>query len=168
MMRRADKATAYLLWALCIFGVCGLHRLYAGQVVWGIVYFITFGFFFVGQLVDLLLIPGMINRRNAELRQLHWAKYGEDVLAPGTAPEFAQGRVSALATPQPQAVESPLQQLLKVAHAQGGTLSEAQIALHTGLSPAEIKPVLQEAMRLGYADVVNDPDTGAIRYVFDV
>jgi hypothetical protein len=70
--------------------------------------------------------------------------------------------------PQPQAVESPLQQLLKVAHAQGGTLSEAQIALHTGLSPAEIKPVLQEAMRLGYADVVNDPDTGAIRYVFDV
>jgi hypothetical protein len=65
-------------------------------------------------------------------------------------------------------VVSPLQQLLKTAHEHGRSLSEAQIALHTGLTPEEIKQVLQEALRLGYADVANDPKTGAVRYVFDI
>jgi len=28
---------AYVLWALCIFGLCGIHRFYAGKVLTGII-----------------------------------------------------------------------------------------------------------------------------------
>jgi hypothetical protein len=167
MMRRADKPTAYLLWALCLFGVCGIQRLYLGQVVWGLAYLLTFGFFGIGQLIDLFVLPGMVNQRNAELRRLHWVKHGHDILEPPNAPGLgispSPGQ-ELTQTPQP----NPLQQLLQVAHQQGGALSEAQIVLHTGLAPDQVKQALQEALRLGYADVSNDPKTGAVRYVFDI
>jgi TM2 domain-containing membrane protein YozV len=168
MMRRADKATAYLLWAVSLFGVCGLQRFYTGQVVWGILYLVTFGFFGIGQLIDLILIPGLVNQRNAELRRLYWVKHGTDFLEPPITGQYVwTGSAGGTALSQGTVV-SPLQQLLKTAHEHGRSLSEAQIALHTGLTPEEIKQVLQEALRLGYADVANDPKTGAVRYVFDI
>ncbi|WP_289501538.1 hypothetical protein [Gloeocapsopsis sp. IPPAS B-1203] len=40
--------------------------------------------------------------------------------------------------------------------------------MYTGLEPKEAKKLLQEAERVGYAEVCNDPVTGAIRYRFDV
>ena len=47
-------------------------------------------------------------------------------------------------------------------------LSLAQAALHTELEPAALKALLQEAQQLDYAEVTNDPKTGAVRYRFDV
>jgi hypothetical protein len=58
--------------------------------------------------------------------------------------------------------------LLKAAHANGGKLSKAQVALHTGLSPERVEALIQTALHSGYADVTNDPDSGAVRYVFDL
>lgn len=49
----------YLLW---IFGFMGAHRFYYGKPVSGVIWFFTLGLFFVGWLVDLLLIPGMDKR----------------------------------------------------------------------------------------------------------
>jgi TM2 domain-containing membrane protein YozV len=167
MIQKANKATAYLLWVICFFGVCGLQRFYVGQVVWGIVYFFTFGFFGIGQLADLFLIPNLVNQRNAELRRLYWAKHGQAILE--LAEEMSSSALPDAHRETPQTpTANPLQQVLKVAHEQGGSLSEAQIVLHTGLSPEHIKPALQEALHLGYADISNDPETGAVRYTFDV
>ena len=59
---------AYILWLLCFVGLAGIHRIYAGKVGTGILWLVTFGLFGIGQLIDLLLIPGMIvnaNLRNA-------------------------------------------------------------------------------------------------------
>ena len=53
----------YLLW---LFGFTGSHRFYYGRPVSGTIYFFTLGLFFIGWLVDLLLIPGM--DRKADLR----------------------------------------------------------------------------------------------------
>jgi TM2 domain-containing membrane protein YozV len=53
----------YLLW---IFGFTGSHRFYYGKPISGTIYFFTLGLFFIGWLVDLLLIPGM--DREADLR----------------------------------------------------------------------------------------------------
>ena len=167
MMRQADKATAYLLWAVCLFGLCGLQRFYVGQVVWGLVYLLTFGFFGIGQLIDLFVLPGLVNRRNAELRRLHWAKQGHDLVDPAAVSALGVPNSRGPAHPQ-EPLASPLQQLLQVAHQQGASLSEAQIVLHTGLAPDQVKQALQEALRLGYADVSNDPKTGAVRYIFDI
>ena len=46
----------YLLW---IFGFIGAHRFYYGKQISGVIWFFTLGLFFIGWIIDLLLIPGM-------------------------------------------------------------------------------------------------------------
>ncbi|MEN3792877.1 TM2 domain-containing protein [Fulvimarina sp. MAC3] len=63
-----SKAVSYLLWCSCFFGVCGIHRFYNGRPVSGTIWLLTFGFLFIGQIIDLLLIPGMVREENLERR----------------------------------------------------------------------------------------------------
>lgn len=67
MERPKDTAVAYLLWLVCFLGLCGVHRFYAGKWITGIIWLLTGGLFFIGQLIDLALIPGMIRRANDRL-----------------------------------------------------------------------------------------------------
>jgi TM2 domain-containing membrane protein YozV len=53
----------YLLW---IFGFIGAHRFYYGKQLSGALWFFTLGLFFIGWIIDLLLIPGMA--RDADFR----------------------------------------------------------------------------------------------------
>lgn len=46
----------YILW---IFGFTGSHRFYYGKTWTGVLYFLTFGLFLIGWIVDFFLIPGM-------------------------------------------------------------------------------------------------------------
>ncbi|MCY2995354.1 MAG: NINE protein [Planctomycetota bacterium] len=66
MPTRQSTGAAYVLWALCVVGLCGIHRFYAGKVLTGIIWLFTLGLLGFGQLIDLVLIPGMIT--NANLR----------------------------------------------------------------------------------------------------
>jgi TM2 domain-containing membrane protein YozV len=64
-----SNGTAYLLWLLCFLGLCGIHRFYAGKPISGLIWLFTGGLLFIGQFIDLFLIPGMVdqaNRRAAE------------------------------------------------------------------------------------------------------
>ena len=58
-MKSHSLLVGYLLW---IFGFIGAHRFYYGRPISGTIYFFTLGLFFIGWLVDLLLIPGMQER----------------------------------------------------------------------------------------------------------
>ena len=58
---------AYGLWALCLVGVAGIHRFYAGRYVTGTIWLFTWGLLGIGLFIDLFLIPGMIERKNREL-----------------------------------------------------------------------------------------------------
>ena len=53
----------YILW---LFGFIGAHRFYYGRPISGTIYFFTLGFFLIGWLVDLFLIPSM--SREADIR----------------------------------------------------------------------------------------------------
>jgi TM2 domain-containing membrane protein YozV len=55
---------AYLLWLLGGFGILGLQRFYLGRWVTGLVWLFTFGLFGVGAILDLILIPGMVQVEN--------------------------------------------------------------------------------------------------------
>jgi TM2 domain-containing membrane protein YozV len=63
-MARRETGTAYLLWCASLLGVCGLHRYYLGQTLVGTLYLLSFGFCGIGQLMDLFLIPGLVERSN--------------------------------------------------------------------------------------------------------
>ncbi len=58
---------AYLCWVMCFVGFNGIHRLYAGKWISGFIWLLTLGLLFIGQIVDLVLIPGMVNRANRRL-----------------------------------------------------------------------------------------------------
>ncbi len=59
-----STGTAYGLWALCLVGVSGIHRFYAGKPVTGFIWLVTLGFLGFGSVIDLFLIPGMIEEAN--------------------------------------------------------------------------------------------------------
>ncbi len=159
--------TAYILWFLCALGICGGQRFYSGRFVSGLLYLFTFGIFGFGQLLDLIFIPGMVEKRNIYLRGLYGYQginsYGPQVMLVSdfVSQQSAMDAVSAKPV-------SPLHRLLRIAQEQGGTLSMAQVALYTELSPEEVQNLLKEAEKYGYAEICNDPHTGAIRYRFDV
>ena len=48
-----SRSTALILALLGFFLVCGLHRLYAGKVISGLLQLITVGFFGIWQIIDI-------------------------------------------------------------------------------------------------------------------
>ena len=52
-----NPGIAYLLWLLGLAGIAGVHRFYSGRWVTGLIWLFTGGLCFVGQIVDLFLIP---------------------------------------------------------------------------------------------------------------
>ena len=58
---------AYGLWALCLVGVAGVHRFYAGKYITGTIWLFTWGVAGIGLFIDLFLIPGMIEQANRRL-----------------------------------------------------------------------------------------------------
>jgi TM2 domain-containing membrane protein YozV/predicted Ser/Thr protein kinase len=66
MFRVRSTGIAYLLWLLGLVGLGGIHRMYAGKWITGVLWLLTGGLFLVGQIIDLVLIPGMIKMANLE------------------------------------------------------------------------------------------------------
>jgi hypothetical protein len=60
-------AVAYLLWALSLVGLCGIHRFYNRKPLSGTLWLVTFGFCGIGQVVDLFLMQGMVEQANQPL-----------------------------------------------------------------------------------------------------
>jgi len=137
-MKQVNRGTAYILWCLWLFGLGGVQRLYTGNIGTGLLYLLTWGLFGIGQVIDLVLIPNMVYKRNMYLRGL--------------------ASVS----------NTPIQRLLKAAKENNGLLSIAQATMYTELEPQEVKQLLQESEKNGLAEIVNDPNTEAIRYRFDI
>jgi TM2 domain-containing membrane protein YozV len=161
-MQQVNTGTAYSLWCLSFFGICGVQRFYAGKTGTGLIYLCTFGLLGIGQLLDLVFIPDMIDQRNTKVRQLE-GRSGD--YGPTISRHLDQ---ASQAKPPTIVPTSPMQKLLQVAKEQGGHLSKAQVALYTKLEPDEVQLLLEKAIQAGYADVINDPSTGAVRYYFDV
>ncbi len=70
MREPKDKGVSYLLWMGCFFGGFGIQRLYLGRYVSGVFYLMTFGVFGFGQLLDLALIPSMVDEENLKYAAL--------------------------------------------------------------------------------------------------
>ncbi len=60
-------ALSYGLWCLSLIGICGIHRVYNRKPLSGLLWLFTFGLCGLGQLVDLFLIPALVEGANRRL-----------------------------------------------------------------------------------------------------
>ena len=156
MNRENKTTTAYILWLACLLQLNGLHRLYNGKVGTGLLWFCTFGLFGVGQLVDLFLIPNMVEDYNAKLRaKLGVSAYGVPLTQPVVATTIVK-----------HSHEQLMVKLVKAAAARDGKLSVTQGVMDTGASFSQVEAVLKEMVKSGYVTVDNHPLTGVVVYEF--
>lgn len=148
--------TAYIFWLGCLLQLNGLHRLYNGKIGTGILWLFTFGLFGVGQLIDLLLIPNMVDEYNTNLK----ARMG---MSTAGIPLWEPVVVTKVIKPTSQEL---MIKLLKAAEARGGKLSVTQAVMDTGTSFAEVEAVLKQMLKSGYVRIDNHPDTGVVIYEF--
>jgi len=154
--QEVDPGVAYILWAFGLMGFCGIHRFYSGKITSGLIYFLTFGFLGVGQVVDLFLIPSMTREKNMRLL------YQSTVEARNNSPQ-----VTLVEQEKPKKAD-PMLVLLKAAAANNNVLSIGQVMLATELPIEEVERLLQQSLKQGLAHIDNDEQTGAVRYYFDV
>ena len=149
-------SSAYILWLGGFLSLNGLHRLYNGKIATGLLWLCTFGLFGVGQLVDLLLIPNMVEDYNTKMK-----------IKMGVSANGVPLNPSVVAT----SVIKPSKQqlmvlLLKAAEVRNGKLSVTQGVMDTGSSFSEVEAVLKEMLKSGYVKIDNHPVTGVVVYEF--
>lgn len=147
-----SPGTAFITWLACLFGLCGIHRFYLGKPITGFLYLITFGFFGIGQLVDLVRLNAMVDDANLVL-----AERRQRLLGPG---------VRALPPPARDPREELRLALVRAAAAKGGALSVTQGVMATGKDFTIVEAALDDMVKSGYVDIDNDPETGIVIYKF--
>lgn len=149
-----EKGIAYILWAGMFLGVCGLQRLYAGKIGTGLLYLFTFGLLGIGQVVDLFLIPRMIEDANNRIEGLDPA-----ILGRGGAAALITGKRA------PRTTEEFQVSLVQAAEKNGGKLSVSEAVSETGRGFTEVKKQLDQMALNGYIELDSD-DEGNTYYRF--
>lgn len=139
---------AYLLWLF--FGFLGVHRFYLGKVGTGLLYLFTGGGFFFGWVIDFFRIPSLVREANLRLR------YHNELF--GRLPASEAGSDS-----RPR--ESIERTILRVARANKGIVTPAEIALESDWTINQAEKALEKLAAAGHADMRIRP-SGVIEYRF--
>ena len=115
---KKEVALGYLLWCLSFVGVCGVQRMYLGQVGYGIALLFTLGFCGIGQLLDLLLLPEAVNAANRSLGSSDGGSISTTSMSAAPAPTAGSGaRASEVSPVVNAAADDELGDLLRAAEA---------------------------------------------------
>jgi TM2 domain-containing membrane protein YozV len=139
----------FFSYVLCAAGilspVAGLHRFYLDKPISGVFYLLTWGFFGIGTIIDLIRMPTLVEEYN--LRLLFTTKLHADLMAPKAKLKSAE------------------RSILQCAHNNGGVVTVTMVALSSGLSMANAKLELDRLFREGFCEKDVDQDGHEI-YVF--
>lgn len=149
---------SYLFWAAGFLGVSGLHRMYNGKVVTGLIWFFTLGLFGIGQFIDVLFVSGMAEEHQLKQLKAAYSDKGYDIF---------NTPVAAAQTVKAPSREEKMVKLLKAAQKYGGQISVTQAVMETSLGFDAVESLLKEMVKAGYASVDNHPKTGTVVYQFD-
>jgi hypothetical protein len=140
-----SKPFAYLLWLFSGFGWLGLHRFYLRKPFTGILWALTGGLGGLGSIYDLLTLGLQVNRANLELALFNqmWQHggYGGTRYAEDASSRVIRDNASIERT------------ALRVAKANRGAVSAAELALEAGIEIDAAKKVLEELARKGHAEM---------------
>ncbi|MEO1001563.1 MAG: TM2 domain-containing protein [Cyanobacteria bacterium J06638_7] len=139
-LSRGERRTlglSYVLWALGLVGVCGLQRFYNRKPYSGTLYLLTFGLCGLGQLVDLWLMPELVEQANG----------------------------LPLAGAEPLSLERQLLELARRSGEGGFTLNDALLALElgSGVGSEAVRAEIQHLLEGHLLDVGND-SSGRVVY----
>jgi TM2 domain-containing membrane protein YozV len=157
---------SYLLWCGCFFGFCGLHRIYNRKIISGIFWFCTLGIFGIGQVIDLVLIPGMVDEYNYKVRRKLGLSEQGVPLNYNVNPTLVDSQHSPKNPPKKLSEDEIMVTLAKVAAKKGGRLSLNEAVVETSLTFEQVEKAINIMLIKGYAIVDNDPKTGAVIYYF--
>ena len=75
-----EKDKCYRLWAFGCLLIFGVHRLYLGYRVTGVIWLLTFGLFGIGHLIDFFIMPELYtkSRMIVKSRRLRMEAAGEE------------------------------------------------------------------------------------------
>lgn len=152
---------AYLLWLTGLLGIAGTHRFYNGKYVSGTIWLFTFGLFGFGQLIDLALIPGMVEEKNLKYSTLYGSPITNNQTVVVNVADYITPSVSAS---QASPAQSDIQIILQLAKNSSGGVSIADCVIATGKPIEEVKKTLLELSTQGLLEVANRQDNGAIVY----
>lgn len=66
-IREKSSSTAYLWWLGSLVLINGLHKFYLNKPVWGVVYLLTGGLFYLGTVYDLFTLNSQVEDYNNKL-----------------------------------------------------------------------------------------------------
>ena len=148
---------SYILCGAGFLGIGGLHRLYNGKIGTGLLWLCTGGLFYIGQVVDLLIIPNMVDEYEQKLR----LKAG---VSSAGIPMNERIFISQVHQPNGKPL---IVKLIEAAEANGGSLTVTQGVKATGASLIEVETMLKEMLQSNHVRIGNNPISGVVTYYFD-
>jgi len=148
---------SYILCGAGFLGIGGLHRLYNGKIGTGLLWLCTGGLFYIGQLVDLVIIPNMVDEYEQKLR----LKAG---VSPAGIPINERIFISQVHQPNGKPL---IVKLIEAAESNGGSLTVTQGVKATGSSLVEVETMLKEMLQSNHVRIGNNPISGVVTYYFD-
>lgn len=162
-MNMKSKTLAYVFWLLCIFSLCGAQRLYCKRYISGIVYLFTFGFFGIGQIIDLFTLPTMVDEENLKYQALYGYQNFYNGANPPVTRNVDNARNHLHKNTQSTKVSDTII-ILQTAKKNGGIVSLSDCVIATGKETAQVKHTLEKMCKDNLIEITNRPDSGAIVY----
>ncbi len=154
---------AYLLWFTCFLGLAGVHRLYSGKYLSGIVWLFTLGFLGIGQIIDLTLIPGMVEEQNLKYKMLRGTS-NDVAVTPQIVIEIPNEVAPTFREPKARIERSDIQTIFQLAKDNNGKVSLVDCVIATGKQASELRNALEKLCLVGLLEVDKHHEAGSIVY----